>query len=394
MRKLDVAGRIPETGRMMIEVRKMPRFNLTVIPFLLRTAPDRGVVDAAEAMAADPEDHELLWHTRTLLPIADLEVTAHEPVVTSSDRTGALVSETEAIRLLEGATGHYLGMLSLASLAGSTHGMAIGNRASFSIPDAETIAHELGHNMNLAHAPCGGAGGPDPSFPSGDGSIGAWGYDFRSGTLVLPSTRDLMSYCEPYWISDYHFSNALRYRLFDEREPQAAAVTASGKSLLLWGGTDADGVPFLEPAFVVDAPPALPDSTGDHRVTGRTGGGGALFSLSFTMPETADGDGSSSFAFVVPTRSGWEANLASITLSGPDGSVTLDEDTDRPVTVLRNPRTGQIRGILRGMTSPDLTRSIRGSALMLGQGLERLTSRGIPDPEDWSPIKGAGIPGG
>ena len=382
--ELDVAGRIPETGRMMVAVREMPRFNLTVIPFLLRTAPDREVVDAVEAMAADPEDHGLLWHTRTLLPVGDIEVTAHEPVVTSSDRAGALASETEAIRLLEGATGHYLGMLSRSSLAGSTLGLAIGNRASSSIPDSGNIAHELGHNMNLRHAPCGGAGGPDPSFPSGDGSIGASGYDFRSGTVVPPSTGDLMSYCEPYWISDYHFSNALRYRLFDEREPQAAAVTASGKSIFLWGGIDADSVPFLEPAFVVDAPPALPDSRGDHRVTGRTSGGGTLFSLSFTMPEAADGDGSSSFAFVVPARSSWEANLVSITLSGPGGSVTLKKDTDRPVTILRNPRTGQIRGILRGVTSSDLTQGTRGSALMPSQGLERLTSRGIPDPEDWT----------
>ncbi len=48
-----------------------------------------------------------------------------------------------------------------------------------------------------------------------EGSIGAWGYDFRDdGGLVAPSTKDVMSYCvPPDWISDYHFSNALRFRL-------------------------------------------------------------------------------------------------------------------------------------------------------------------------------------
>ena len=65
----------------------------------------------------------------------------------------------------------------------------------------------------------------------------------------------------------------------------------------------------------------------------------------------ADGDGSSSFAFVLPVHPEWGDELAGITLSGPGGSVTLDQDTDRPVTILRNPRSGQIRAILRGAES-------------------------------------------
>ena len=146
----------------------------------------------------------------------------------------------------------------------------------------------------------------------------------------------------------------------------------------------AGGTPFLEPAFVVKAPASLPHSTGAYEITGYATAGEELFSLSFQMPEVADGDGRSSFAFAVPMQAEWAGELASITLTGPGGSVTLDEDTDRPVTILRSPRTGQIRGILRGVTSSDLTQYIRGSALSLAPGLERLTSRGIPDPEDWT----------
>ena len=255
-------------------------------------------------------------------------------------------------------------------------------RSSFSKPVGWVMAHELGHNLNLNHAPCGT--GESYSFPYPDGSIGVWGYDFEhADRLVSPYTQDLMSYCQPKWISDYHFSNALRYRLFDEGSPAAAAIAAS-RSLLLWGGVSADSVPFLEPAFVVEVPPALPDSAGDYVIAGRAANGGELFSLSFTMPETADGDGRSSFAFALPIQPGWADQLASITLSGPGGSDTLDEETDRPVTILRNPRGGQIRGILRGVTPTALTQGNSASALSLDPGLERLTSRGIPDPEDWT----------
>ena len=196
----------------------------------------------------------MLEETRTLLPVGDLAVTEHEPVLSSSNNAFDLRANVQAIRTMEGKTGHYMGMMP-SPVMGAAGVAFIGTRVSFSIPSATTIAHELGHNMSLYHAPCGGAGGPDSSYPYPDGSIGTWGYDFRDGgRLVHPRVgRDLMTYCSPRWISDYSFTNALRYRLFDEGPP-AAAIAASSKSLLLWGGVGADSVPYLEPAFVVDAP--------------------------------------------------------------------------------------------------------------------------------------------
>ena len=376
---LGVARRIPEMGRLPVPVRKMPLFDLTMIPFIRTQPQDAAVVDLIDAMAADSENHELLEETRTLLPVESLNVTAHEPVLSSISNLFAVLAQTEAIRAMEGGTGHYMGMMLYPR--GPAGVAKVGMRASAAIPDGPVMAHELGHNMNLIHAPCGTSG--DPSFPYLDGSIGAWGYDFRDGGRLVPvSTPDLMTYCDPRWISDYSFTNALRYRLFDEGSAAGAAVAASTRSLLLWGGLGADSVPFLEPAFVVEAPAALPDSAGAHRLIGRAASGAELFSLSFTMPETADGDGSSSFAFVLPVRPGWEASLGSITLSGPGGSVTLDAESDRPMAILLNPRSGQVRGILRDLPPP--TQAARDAAgRAAGPGLEVLFSRGIPGAGAW-----------
>ena len=170
--------------------------------------------------------------------------------------------------------------------------------------------------MNLDHAPCGGAAGLDRGYPYSDGRIGTWGYDFLDGgRLVAPSRADLMAYCRPRWISDYHFTNALRYRLVDEGAPAKQAAVRPVKALLLWGGIDADSIPFLEPAFVVDARPELPQLGGEYQLTGQTEGGIDLFSLTFIMPDVADGDGSSSFVFALPVEPSWAGSLASITLS-------------------------------------------------------------------------------
>ena len=381
----SLAKRIPESGRLPIDVQAMSIFDLTLIPFLWQSNPDRSVLGLVRSMSGDPEGHELLQDTRTLLPIGGLEVTAHDPVLVSSNDPEDLLSETEMIRAMEGARGYYMGMMS-GDTSGPVRGIAyLPGTSSFSVPDGNVIAHELGHNLNLAHAPCGGAAEPDRSFPRTDGTVGAWGYDFREGgRIVLPDRFDLMSYCLPAWISDFHFSNAARFRAQTAAagEPESRA-TAPVRSLLLWGGVSSNGDSFLEPAFVVNAPALLPQSGGDHEIVGRAADGDELFSLTFQIPKVADGDGRSSFAFVLPVQPGWAGSLASITLSGPGGSVTLDGNTDLPMTILFDPSTGQVRGILRDTTRPDTVRAF-STAPAVQPGFEVLFSRGIPDGADWN----------
>ncbi len=188
------------------------------------------------------------------------------------------------------------------------------------------MAHELGHNMSLGHAPCGDAGGLDPFFPSTTAAIGIWGYDIDADRLIPATHKDLMSYCNPQWISDYNFAKALRYRLFDER-PGVDAVP--GPSLLLWGGVGADGAPLLEPAFLWMLPPGCPTRVAN---IGSSASPATTRNSSYSTSQCP--------AFVLPVQPGWTGDLASITLTGPGGSVTLDADTDLPMTILRNLRNG------------------------------------------------------
>jgi len=381
---LGVPRRIPEEGRLAVEVREMPTLDLTVIPFLWNSDPDSAIIGLVEDMEADPEGHHLLEDTRALLPVGGVDVTVRAPVASTSNRGFHLLEQTEAIRLLEGGGGHYMGMMSgpIPAVFGGAGVAYLSGRSNFSRPNSSTIAHELGHNMSLAHAPCGGAGGPDPSFPYSDGFIGAWGYNSHGGRLVSPESRDHMSYCEPAWTSDYHFTNALRYRLADEGATAVVLAAAPVRSLLLWGGVDKTGTPFFNPAFVVDASPALPDSAGDYNVTGRDASGRELFSLSFAMPVALSEEAEvSSFVFALPAQPGWADALASVTLSGPAGTLTLDGDSDVPMAILRDPRTGQVRGFLR---DPSITNEVAADAVgVTASGLEVLFSRGIPGGAAW-----------
>ena len=378
---LEIGRRIPDTGRIALDVREMPVLRLTVIPFLWSEHPDSAVLDAAAGMAAHPQSHPTLRHTRRLLPVDSIVVRAHDPVLTASMGTPYVLPQVSAIRALEGGSGHYMGLAS--GPVTPVPSAWIGGWESVSDLRPEAIAHELGHNMSLRHAPCGAAGGLDPSYPYSNGSIGAWGYNSQMQQLVRPDTPDLMSYCNRQWISSYHFTKALRYRLAVDRE-SATPSSDPTRSLLLWGGVDPMGKQFLNPVFVIDAPISLPDSGGDHTVIGRDADGGELFSMSFAMPSmlSEEDEISSSFAFVVPVQPGWESALATITLSGPDGTVTLDGDTDQPMAILRDPVTGQVRGFLRDLPLESQA-AMDAAGRAVEPGLQVLFSRGIPDPEEW-----------
>ncbi len=378
---LGVTGRIPESGRTPVDVREMPALDLTVVPFLLRDDPDRSILDITNGLT---DQDDLLWDTRTLLPVGSLDLTVHDSVWTSSDDTFRLLSETALIRTMEGGSGHYMGTMPGRFSDGFAGRAFIGGRTSFAIPDSIVIAHELGHNMSLRHGPCGRPSRVDSSFPSAGGRTAAWGYDFEHQTLRSPNTADLMSYCHPQWIGDYGFTKALRFRLEDEASAIAAHGGAPTTSLLLWGGVDEHGTPFLEPAFVVEAPPGLPAPRGPYEIRGMTSDGEELFSIGFDMRLVADGNGGSGFVVALPVEPGWADGLAEIQLTGPEGAAVLDGHSDQPMAILRDPTNGQVRGILRGVPPTALARQDLASTVS-EPGLEILFSRGLPDVSAWRP---------
>ena len=375
-----VRKRIPAEGRLQLDVVEMPTLDLTIVPFVLRESKDSSIVPLTKYMT---KEDTLLWRVRDLLPVGDMELTVRKRVITPYSTAGKLLAEVKLIRTVERGTGHYLGMMAEASLHGSAIGLAEApGRVSFSIPRSTTIAHELGHNFDLLHANRCGSGKGDLNYPSGTGAINAWGYDFGVGELVDPEVPDLMTYCENHWIGDYHFANALRFRVEDEGDTLAAGTRPATRVLLLSGGVDAQGNPFLEPAIVIDAAPSLPRYGGRHRIAGRAADGEELFSLLFDMPDIADGDGSSFFTFAVPAPDAWAGTLAGVTFDSGGRSHTIDRDTDRPVAILRDPATGHVREIVRGLPPGPEGREA-AIALASETGLEVFFSRGIPGPEDW-----------
>ena len=376
---LGVPRRIPAAGRTALDVYDMPAFDVMVVPFLLESEPDSSILDVTDGLTAEDE---LFEFTRRLLPVGPMSVTVHEPVWTSTRSAFDLLDQAEAIRVMEGGASYY--MSTLPNPTGPVGVASVPGKVMFSIPNGGVIAHEFGHNMHLWHAPCGRAGGPDPGYPHARGATGAWGWDRRSGGLVSADTRDVMGYCGSGGISDYHFANALRWRVRDEARVGTYYAGPPTRALLLWGGVGADERPFLNPAFVVDGRPSLLNGAGAWRIVGEAGDGRVLFSQRFEMAETADGDGRSSFALALAADSEWADALSRIVLTGPDGSVAMNAGGNPAAALLRDPATGRVRGILHDWRESAAAGATTDAGRALPErGLDVQVSTGIPRSDAW-----------
>ena len=377
---LGIPRRIPAAGRTALDVYDMPAFDVTVVPFLWESEPDSSILDVTNGLTAEDG---LFEETRRLLPVGPMSVTVHEPVWTSTRDVNALLRQTKAIRVMESEAGYYMGTLRNPTPTDLLGVAYIPGKAMFSVPRGDVIAHEFGHNMHLFHAPCGEAGDPDPGYPHAGGRAGAWGWDRRSGRLVFPAIPDLMTYCNPVGVSDYHFANALRWRVHDAAGVRAYYAGPPMRALLLWGGVGTDGAPFLNPTFVFDGRPSLLDGAGAWRIVGEAGDGRVLFSQRFEMAETADGDGRSSFALALAADSEWADVLSRIVLTGPGGSVAMNAGTGPAAALLRDPATGRVRGILRDWPGSAAGAQPDAGRMLPERGLEVQVSSGIPRSDAW-----------
>ena len=137
------------------DIRQLPTLDLTVVPFLWSEGPEISVLSVVDGLT--PES-DLLRPTRDLLPVNDFRLTIHAPVWTSvdpiSDNVVTMGPELEVIYAVEGERGYYMGIFRAQGPSGLL-GIAAGipSYISFSVLDPYIIAHELGHNLNLYHAP-------------------------------------------------------------------------------------------------------------------------------------------------------------------------------------------------------------------------------------------------
>ncbi|HET9066004.1 MAG TPA: hypothetical protein VFN22_09335 [Gemmatimonadales bacterium] len=387
---VDPAGSVPESDETdnqfpasgtpaLIDVRSPGAFEVRFVPVQQQVNGLTGNVSTATTgqFLADP---------LRLLPIAGATSSVRAPYVTTApvlqsgngnNAWGTILSELLALRAADGESGYYYGVVQTTYGSGVAGIGYVGGSARTALgwdrlPSASGVmAHEVGHNLGRSHVGCGGPANPDPGYPHTGGGIGTWGLDVDAMALKNPASyKDLMSYCNPEWVSDYSWEGMLAYRLAGAN--RLIGEPSPSRGLLVWGRITAAG-PVLEPAFIVTAPPT-PVRSGPHRIELRDAAGQAILSRSFAAESHADlpTGAEEAFAFVIPLTAELETRVAAVVLrvgaqsvqiGSPAGPTEAAEPTaraagtgsllewnprDHPMVLVRDALTGTILSFARG----------------------------------------------
>jgi hypothetical protein len=329
----------PGPAPQAVSVRPVPAFNLRFVPVKQSVNDLTGQVSNANKTALADLTARMHPLGSTAVSVRSTFVT-DAPVLVSNDSNGAwsrILNETYALRNADGYQGNYVAIVPATYNSGIAGLGYIGAPAAVAWDKAASapgvIAHELGHNFGRYHAPCGGPASPDPNYPYPNGSIGNWGLDLPAMTLKAPGTyKDLMSYCNPDWISDYNYVAVMDFR-GSAADVARSDVTPAREGLLVWGRI-LDGTVFLEPSFRVTAPARLPARPGPQRIEGRDVSGRRVFSVSFEGEAVQDLEGREErhFAFVLPLTSAELTGIESLQLAGRGVTVRQQRARSEPAT--------------------------------------------------------------
>jgi hypothetical protein len=232
------------TASAALDFVSMPGLDLKIVP--INYFHDRG--SSFEYYPAGTSDH-ISADVLQIYPLHDVDVSFHSPInyigdLRERDEWSELLNYITTLKISEGApdsqvwyasipvedeygnTWHYGGIAGMGWI-GYRVSIGLDESILYEIDGGNIAAHEIGHNFGREHSPCG-VSEADPDYPYADGIIGQFGMDVKQLLVIQDTTKDIMSYCSPNWISDYTYMGLF----YDQQRNGTALLNPVNESVL------------------------------------------------------------------------------------------------------------------------------------------------------------------
>ncbi len=269
-----VTGQSRGSYAQTVTFNTVPTLNVVLVPIKYTHSP------TGATFAGPTTNHISDWMMRAY-PLSNMNVSTHSSYsftgnLQTSSSWESLLNQMSALKFNDGVADSTVYYAYIDFDCGwfncSTGGIAgigwIGYRESVGLDfgavdgTGELAGHEIGHNFGRYHAPCNVTG--DVNYPYAGASIGEYGLDGIGGTLELLSPSgyvDMMSYCDPVWVSDYTYK-----ALYTDQVNNGAFVWApQEESLLISGSVADDGDVSLNPVYMLPQTAVSPQN-GSYQV--------------------------------------------------------------------------------------------------------------------------------
>ncbi|MBK9714255.1 MAG: hypothetical protein IPO81_23555 [Kouleothrix sp.] len=212
--------------------------------------------------------------------------------------------------------------------------------------------HEIGHTRSRYHAEfCGATGGAAYPYPNGrispalTGATALYGFDILNRAIYDPNWKDVMTYCQSEWVSDFTYEGIRSYlSSVGGARPDTVSTVAANSVLLVSGLVYLDTkTGALDTVNLIQQPQELELPTpGDWTIALVNAGGDDVAAYPFAPQEQSDGESSPGHPAVVSEIVPWVDGAVRVELRY--GSKVVDSrsaSAHAPVVDITAPQAGQ-----------------------------------------------------
>ena len=212
--------------------------------------------------------------------------------------------------------------------------------------------HEIGHTRGRYHAEyCGAGGGVPYPYTSGrispalSGNTAIYGFDITTRAIYGPNWKDVMTYCDNQWVSDYTYEGIRSYLVGVGLQADSIQTVTASDFLVMVGMADLDdNTASLESVYQItqDATVPLP-VPGDWTIALVGAGDTDLATYNFAPEELTDAEENPGRPAVISAIVPWEPGTVKVEIRY-DGIVRASRNASAnpPSVTITSPGNGTL----------------------------------------------------